>query len=528
MNRSDYDPDSVDTLLGLFRSPPEDQMSQSEERALRRLRSEAQHAAAPAPSRGFHLSWGIAFAGAAVVLVVIAFSRPWSSAPLATVVAEGVYELADGSRVETRPRTELSFERADDGIRIRLNQGGVIVHAARQRTGHLYVQTKDVTVTVLGTVFLVNAEQQGSRVAVIEGEVRVHQGTTEKKLLPGEQLATGSTMAPAPIKDAIAWSRNAENLATLLRQSVAVAPAAVSQNQIAPREAFEVESIRQRSAAGGGPGRGGSPFVSGQPPACGGSLQIDPRLFRATNISVFELIAIAYDKQCDFAEESPEPEAGGLMGGPEWIRSARYDIEARRSEDASDFTSRPHGGGPGLQHTPGPKLRRMVQTMLADRFGLTLRREMREMAAYDLVVPRGGMKLSPQKDSRGFTSYVGGAGLYEAINNGINPRPEYGGQIVGAVSATGATMSDLAAQLTRLTGRPVVNRTSVEGVFTYEFFFAPAQWRAWKRNPNETRPHLKSPSLFMVLEDELGLKLEEARRPVEVLVVDRVERPTEN
>jgi ferric-dicitrate binding protein FerR (iron transport regulator) len=66
--------------------------------------------------------------------------------------------LADGSRVEMRSQSELSLERADGGVRIRLNRGGVIVNAAKQRAGrHLYVQTKDMTVSVVGTIFLVNA-----------------------------------------------------------------------------------------------------------------------------------------------------------------------------------------------------------------------------------------------------------------------------------------------------------------------------------------------------------------------------------
>jgi uncharacterized protein (TIGR03435 family) len=362
---------------------------------------------------------------------------------------------------------------------------------------------------------------------VIEGEVRVQQGATEQKLQSGDQVSTSPAMAPARIKEEIAWSRNAVALATLLQQSALAEPDVATQKQTARREAFEVESIRPRATTGS-VGRSGSPFVSGLPPACGGSLRIDPRLFRATNVTVFELIAIAYDKDCDFAEESPEPEIGGLVGGPDWIRSVRYDIEARRPEDPSDYSSRVYGDGSSHQYTPGPKLRRMVQTLLADRFRLTLRREMKEMPVYELVVARGGLKLTSQKDSRGFTSYVGGAGLYEAINNGINPRPDYSGLIVGGISATGASMADLAEQLTRMTGRPVQNRTGVEGVFAYEFFFAPGQWRSWKRNPNETRPHLKSPSLFMVLEEELGLRLEETKRPVEVVFVDRVEKPSVN
>ena len=81
--------------------------------------------------------------------------------------------LADDSRVEMRAHAEMSVDRASDGIQIDLKTGDIIVTAARQRDGHLYVRTKDMTVAVDGTVFLVNAGQQGSRVGVIEGEVRV-------------------------------------------------------------------------------------------------------------------------------------------------------------------------------------------------------------------------------------------------------------------------------------------------------------------------------------------------------------------
>ena len=77
----------------------------------------------------------------------------------------GMLRLADGSHIEVRSSSELYLEHADDGVRIRLNHGGLIVNAAKQHDGHLYVQTKDFVVSVVGTVFLVNAEDVGSRVA---------------------------------------------------------------------------------------------------------------------------------------------------------------------------------------------------------------------------------------------------------------------------------------------------------------------------------------------------------------------------
>ena len=170
----------------------------------------------------------------------------------------------------------------------------------------------------------------------------------------------------------------------------------------------------------------------------------------------------------------------------------------------------------------------MLQTLLAERFNLVLRREMREMTVYELSVARGGPKLVASKDTESFSSYVGGGGLYEAIKNGINPRPEYNGLIVGALAGTRASMAELSVQLARMTGRQVIDQTGLKGEFTYEFFFAPAQFRAWRRNLTDARPQLQSPSLFTVLEEELGLRLEEARRPAELAVIERVEPPTAN
>src|SRR5262249_25134413 len=101
----------------------------------------------------------------------------------------GVLTLRDKSRVEIRPMSEVLLERATDGVRIHLGEGMIIVNAAKQRKGRLYVQTKDMTVSVVGTVFVVNAEKTGSRVAVLQGEVQVQQGPTEKHLRSGEQVA---------------------------------------------------------------------------------------------------------------------------------------------------------------------------------------------------------------------------------------------------------------------------------------------------------------------------------------------------
>jgi hypothetical protein len=124
--------------------------------------------------------------------------------------------LSDGSLVEMRERSDLSLSRKRSGTTVRLERGSVIVEAAKQRTGRLYVATNDCLVSVKGTVFAVDSGVKGSRVAVIQGEVRVEQAREARLLYPGQQTSTGAAMTPAPIPDEIAWSRNLNRHLALL------------------------------------------------------------------------------------------------------------------------------------------------------------------------------------------------------------------------------------------------------------------------------------------------------------------------
>jgi ferric-dicitrate binding protein FerR (iron transport regulator) len=130
--------------------------------------------------------------------------------------------MEDGSLVEMSERAGLSFDAGRKGNTIELERGRVIVRAAKQRERHLFVETRDALVSVTGTIFSVNNGTKGTRVSVIEGEVRVKQARRDTILHPGHQVATHPSVQPVPVKQEIAWSRNAAEYQQLLAELTAL------------------------------------------------------------------------------------------------------------------------------------------------------------------------------------------------------------------------------------------------------------------------------------------------------------------
>lgn len=126
--------------------------------------------------------------------------------------------LQDGSTLEVRERSEFAVSSRGRNMTVDLGQGAVIVQAAHRQTGHLYVRTPDARVAVTGTVFSVNAGIKGSRVAVMEGTVRVAHAGLEDVLHAGDQVATGANMDAVSVPDEIAWSHDREKHLALLAQ----------------------------------------------------------------------------------------------------------------------------------------------------------------------------------------------------------------------------------------------------------------------------------------------------------------------
>jgi len=136
--------------------------------------------------------------------------------------SDAIVRLVDGSRIELAERTEMAVRtghlvnRGDTTLD--LDQGRVIVEAAKRSRGHLFVDTEDCRVAVTGTIFAVNHGTKGSRVSVIEGEVRVEQGRQEDLLHPGDQVTTRQSLTNVPLPQEIAWSRNLDRYLALLNE----------------------------------------------------------------------------------------------------------------------------------------------------------------------------------------------------------------------------------------------------------------------------------------------------------------------
>ena len=128
------------------------------------------------------------------------------------------FQLADGTVVEMNERTQLELHASRRGTTIDLARGNIIVHAADQHGGRLYVDTNDCRVAVKGTIFAVDSGLKGSRVSVIEGSVEVREGAASALLYPGDQITTGDRLRRVPLEDEIAWSRDAAKHTALLRE----------------------------------------------------------------------------------------------------------------------------------------------------------------------------------------------------------------------------------------------------------------------------------------------------------------------
>jgi hypothetical protein len=136
--------------------------------------------------------------------------------------AHAVLRLSDGSTVEVNERSVLGVGARGHNMTISLDNGAVIVEAAKRDRGHLYVKTPDCRVAVTGTVFSVNSGIKGSRVAVLQGAVQVMHAGMDTLVHAGDQITTNDNLSPEPVEQQISWSQDREKYLVLLAQFTAI------------------------------------------------------------------------------------------------------------------------------------------------------------------------------------------------------------------------------------------------------------------------------------------------------------------
>jgi hypothetical protein len=136
--------------------------------------------------------------------------------------AHAFVRLSDGSTVEINQRSEFGVSARGRSMTIALDNGAVIVQAARRTSGHLFVKTPDCRVAVTGTVFSVSSGIKGSRVAVVQGTVHVSHAGIESVMHAGDQVATSDSLSPVPVEQQIGWSVDRDKYLVLLAQFAAL------------------------------------------------------------------------------------------------------------------------------------------------------------------------------------------------------------------------------------------------------------------------------------------------------------------
>lgn len=212
----------------------------------------------------------------------------------------------------------------------------------------------------------------------------------------------------------------------------------------------------------------------------GGISAIGGGRFSARNIPFKILLATAYE--VNFEQ---------ISGGPSWLDSERYDVEAKPDRLATT-----------------KQIHVMLQKLLAERFGLVLRRETKEMPILALVPDKGISKIRVHDGPE--------------VDFGIRPGDK------GQVVFTGVSMQRLCQFLSIRLSKTVVDKTGLAGVYDFELAWAPDQPQRDEEPERLSQPDPSGVSIFTAVREQLGLKLVSEKGPVEILNITNVERPSEN
>ena len=222
--------------------------------------------------------------------------------------------------------------------------------------------------------------------------------------------------------------------------------------------------------------------------------------------TVAQLIRSAYDTNADGLVAKMIPSLP-ISGGPSWIDSERYTILAKTN------------GTPSQPMMRGP----MLRALLEDRFQLRIRRETREVPVYLLTVAKGGPKLKPSREGSCPTPNPAGGSCPGSIwvarkeSNIVIDQQE--------------TIAGFIRMLSQRVGRPVIDKTGIKGTFDFHLEYAPDEFSGGATAEARVQgglPDVSGESIFTAVQEQLGLRIESAKGPGEFLVIDHVERPSEN
>jgi uncharacterized protein (TIGR03435 family) len=191
--------------------------------------------------------------------------------------------------------------------------------------------------------------------------------------------------------------------------------------------------------------------------------------------------------------------AAQIQGGPAWAAADRYDVTAKVTEGEGDSAAL----APDSHQYWSEATRQRTRALLASRFKLTVRKETRELPIYELHVDKNGPKATLKETD---------------LNLGLSQRRW------DEVAGNGAYLSGLVSLLSNLVQKPVVDKTGLTARYSFTLRWAPDQFSTVPGAPVAEPGNL--PSIFTALKEQLGLRLDSAKGPIEVLVIDRAERPS--
>jgi len=290
-------------------------------------------------------------------------------------------------------------------------------------------------------------------------------GAYEGKLSADRNTMTG-TWSQGPTKLALTLTRASTDTAWAIPER----PAALK-----PMPADAMPKVETATIKPSEPGRPGKAFT------------VRGRNLVTINTSVSDLVAMSYGLH-----------ARQIIGAPAWVESDKFDLTVQ----------------PDIEGMPAEKqLRGLIQQVLADRFKLTFHRDKRELPAYAIVVAKEGQKLTKSSGDPN--------GLPGLMFRGL-----------GVLPAMNATLDNFADVMqAAVLDRPVINRTALQGRYDFTLTWTPDESQfagLGVRVPAPSGDPNAPPGLFTAMQEQLGLRLESTKAPVDVLVIDRVEKPSEN